>query len=61
MVVIYKTAVGINISMIVSDIWRLADQEVCQPVATSGGLWRPLADPTGDPPDPLSIPFRLIR
>ena len=58
MVVFYNTAVVINISMIFNNIWRLADQEV---LAACGNLWRPLADPTGDPPDPLSIPFRLIR
>ena len=58
MVFIYKTVVEINVSIICNDIWRLADQEV---LPACGNLWRPLADPTGDPPDPLSIPFRLIR
>ena len=50
-VFIYKTAVGMNISMIFNDIWRLADQKVCPPVAACGSLWHPHRDP----PDPLSI------
>ena len=45
-----------NISMIVNDIWRLADQKVCRPVAACASLWRP----SGDPPDPLSIPFQIF-
>ena len=52
MVSIYNTAAIIHISMIFNDILKLADQKVCRPVAACGA-------PTGDPPDPLSIPFEL--
>ena len=48
MVFMYKTAVGINISMIIYDIWRLADQKVCRPVPPVGGPHR------GSPRPPIN-------
>ena len=53
----YNTAVGIDISMIVNDIWRLADQEV---LTACGSLWQPAAPVWGSPRPPINT-FPLIR
>ena len=52
---IYKTAVGINMSMIFNDIWKLADQELLAPC---GALKRPHRE---SPRPPINSYRQIIR